>query len=111
MEPYYTQAENLYHVHGNRGEDPTEPWASAPYRYPAVSHEPRIQHLAEDFQRAGLKNHFIWPLGIMIDEKNSQTSACIRCNTCDGHPCLINAKADAQVVCVDPALKHEKVRC
>ena len=22
LEPYYTQAENLYHVHGNRGEDP-----------------------------------------------------------------------------------------
>jgi len=108
MEPYYTEAENLYHVHGNRGEDPTEPWASAPYRYPAVSHEPRIQHLAEDFERAGLKPFHV-PLGIMIDEKNSRTSACIRCNTCDGHPCLINAKADAQVVCVDPALKHENV--
>ena len=25
LEPYYTQAENLYQVHGNRGEDPTEP--------------------------------------------------------------------------------------
>src|SRR6266567_1900983 len=108
MEPYYTQAENLYHVHGNRGEDPTEPWASAPYRYPAVSHEPRIQHLAEDFQRAGLKPFHV-PLGIMIDEKNPRISACIRCNTCDGHPCLVNAKADAQVVCVDPALKHENV--
>ena len=95
-------------MHGNRGEDPTEPWSSAPYRYPAVSHEPRIQHLAEDFERAGLKPFHV-PLGIMIDEKNPRTSACIRCNTCDGHPCLINAKADAQVVCVDPALNHENV--
>ena len=25
FEPYYTQAEELYQVHGNRGEDPTEP--------------------------------------------------------------------------------------
>ena len=25
MEPYYTRAEQLYHVHGARGEDPTEP--------------------------------------------------------------------------------------
>ncbi|HWU41494.1 MAG TPA: hypothetical protein VN203_27885, partial [Candidatus Acidoferrum sp.] len=41
LEPYYTKAEQLYHVHGTRGEDPTEPHASAPYPYPAVSHEPR----------------------------------------------------------------------
>jgi len=29
-----------------------------------------------------------------------------RCATCDGHPCLVSAKSDAQVVCVDPALAH-----
>ena len=55
LEPYYTQAEHLYQVHGNRGEDPTEPRASAPYRYPAVSHEQRLQHLSDDLERAGLK--------------------------------------------------------
>src|SRR5262245_16188389 len=38
MEPFYTAAERLYRVHGTRGEDPTEPWASAPYAHPAVSH-------------------------------------------------------------------------
>jgi choline dehydrogenase-like flavoprotein len=32
LEPYYTRAEQLYRVHGARGEDPTEPPASAPYR-------------------------------------------------------------------------------
>ena len=55
LEPYYTQAENLYQVHGNRGEDPTEPPASSPYPWPAVSHEPRIQQLSDDFARSGLK--------------------------------------------------------
>jgi len=40
MEPYYTKAEHLYQVHGERGVDPTDPWASAPYRFPAVKHEP-----------------------------------------------------------------------
>jgi len=34
MEPYYTEAENLYHVHGNRGEDPTEPWPVLPIAIP-----------------------------------------------------------------------------
>ncbi len=46
MEPYYTQAEQLYQVHGARGEDPTEPPASAPYPFPALRHEPRIQQIA-----------------------------------------------------------------
>ena len=36
IEPYYTQAERLYSAHGTRGIDPTEPYASAPYPFPAV---------------------------------------------------------------------------
>jgi choline dehydrogenase-like flavoprotein len=43
LEPYYTQAEQLYQVHGERGGDPTEPPASAPYPSPPIAHEPRIQ--------------------------------------------------------------------
>ena len=38
----------------------------------------------------------------MLDEKNPQKSPCIRCNTCDGFPCLVNAKADAHICCVVP---------
>jgi len=108
LEPYYTEAERLYHVHGLRGEDPTDPSASAPFPYPAVSHEPRIQHLADDFTAAGLKPFHV-PLGIMLDESKPHRSKCIRCATCDGYPCLIHAKADSQVVCVDPALDHPNV--
>ncbi|OFX22303.1 MAG: hypothetical protein A2V77_18780 [Anaeromyxobacter sp. RBG_16_69_14] len=55
LEPYYTRAERLYHVHGQRGEDPTEPPSSEPFPHPAVSHEPRIQQLSEDFARFGLR--------------------------------------------------------
>ena len=29
FEPYYTQAERLFHVHGERGEDPVEPRRAA----------------------------------------------------------------------------------
>jgi choline dehydrogenase-like flavoprotein len=105
LEPYYARAERLYHVHGERGVDPTEPPASGPYPYPAVSHEPRIQQLADDFARQGLRPFHV-PLGIMLDERDPQRSPCIRCATCDGHPCLVGAKSDAQGVCVDPALAH-----
>jgi choline dehydrogenase-like flavoprotein len=108
LEPYYTQAERIYHVHGERGVDPTEPAASAPYPHPAVSHEPRIQALADDFASLGLRP-FHTPLGIMLNEKDRHASACIRCETCDGHPCLVGAKSDAQTCCVEPALRHDNV--
>ena len=108
MEPYYTAAERLYHVHGERGVDPTDPPASAPYPHPAVSHEPRLQQLHEDWARQGLRPFHV-PLGIMLDERKPSASRCIRCETCDGHPCLVGAKADAQVIAVDPALADPNV--
>jgi choline dehydrogenase-like flavoprotein len=108
LEPYYTRAERLYHVHGDRGEDPTEPPASAPFPHPAVSHEPRLQQLSEDLAAGGLRP-FHTPLGIMLDERRPHASRCIRCNSCDGYPCLVQAKADAQVLGVDPALQHPNV--
>jgi choline dehydrogenase-like flavoprotein len=108
LEPYYAMAEVLYQVHGQRGEDPTEPWSSSPYKYPAVSHEPRIQHLSDDFERSGLKPFHV-PIGIMLDEANPQKSRCIRCDTCDGFPCLVQAKSDAQSCAIDPALEYPNV--
>lgn len=108
LEPYYTEAERLYQVHGRRGEDPTEPPASGPYPHPPVSHEPRIRELGEDFARSGL-HPFHTPLGVMLDESAPHASRCIRCNTCDGFPCLLHAKSDAQVVAVDPALSCSNV--
>ena len=108
LEPYYTRAEQLYHVHGERGMDPTDPPAGAPYPHPPVSHEPRIQQLSDDWARLGHRPFHV-PLGVMLDERSPRTSRCIRCETCDGHPCLVGAKADAQVVCVDPALAHPNV--
>jgi choline dehydrogenase-like flavoprotein len=108
LEPYYTEAERVYQVHGERGEDPTEPAASGPYPYPAVSHEPRIQQLHDDLLKLG-RRPFHTPLGVRLNEQDRRKSLCIRCGTCDGHPCLINAKADAQTMCVDPALDYPNV--
>ncbi|MGH1562999.1 GMC family oxidoreductase [Mumia sp. DW29H23] len=108
FEPYYTQAEQLYQVHGNRGEDPTEPPASAPYPFPAVSHEPRIQQLFDDMVRVDL-HPFHSPNGIMLDEANPAFSRCIRCGTCDGFACLVHAKSDADVIAVRPAIEHDNV--
>jgi choline dehydrogenase-like flavoprotein len=108
MEPYYLRAENLYQVHGARGEDPIEGPSSGPYPHPAVSHEPRIQQLSDDLARGGY-HPFHTPCGIMLNEYNRPHSKCIRCPDCDGFPCLVYAKSDAEVHGIRPALEYPNV--
>jgi choline dehydrogenase-like flavoprotein len=108
FEPYYAEAERLYLVHGRHGEDPTEPPRSGPFPYPAVSHEPRIQQLSDDLERAGL-HPFHLPVGVDLDESDPEKGRCVRCAKFDGFPCLTDGKADAHVLCVRPALEHENV--
>jgi choline dehydrogenase-like flavoprotein len=108
MEPYYTKAEEMYQVHGERGVDPTEPPTSAPYPYPPVSNEPRIQQLFNNLQKEGY-HPFHAPCAVMLDEKKPEKSRCIRCQTCDGFPCLVQAKADAEIVGVRPAIEYPNV--
>lgn len=112
FEPYYTRAEQLYHVHGEHGTDPTEGPVSAQYPHAPVSHEPRIAELRDDLVKLGY-HPFPLPLGILLDEKANgkarYDSACVRCPAFDGFPCLVNGKADAQVICVEPALRHANV--
>ncbi|MDE2027793.1 MAG: GMC family oxidoreductase, partial [Candidatus Omnitrophica bacterium] len=108
MEPYYVRAEHLYEVHGKHGEDPTEGPASVDYAFEPVSHEPRIQQLSDDLERLGHRP-FHLPLGIRLLEKNRPMSRCIRCSTCDGFPCLVHAKSDAEMIGVRPALAYPNV--
>ncbi len=108
FEPWYSAAEQLYQVHGSRDEDPTEGHWSQPYPWPAVSHEPRLQEMA-DALTAGGYHPFSAPVGIMLDEADRARSACIRCAWCDGYPCLVHAKADAEVIGVRPLLDRPNV--
>ena len=108
LEPYYSKAEQLYEVHGSHDEDPTEPPSSTAYPFPAVSHEPRIQQLSDDLERAGF-HPFHAPCGIRLLEGNMPFSPCIRCATCDGFPSLVQAKSDAEIFGVRPALQHPNV--
>jgi choline dehydrogenase-like flavoprotein len=107
FEPFYGEAEKLFHVHGQRGEDPLEPRSMEPYPFPAVKHEPKIQELSDRLNGIGLRP-FHLPLGIRLDQSSdgspTPTSPCMRCSFFDGFPCLMNGKADAQVICIDPML-------
>ena len=108
FEPWYTKAEWLYQVHGIHGEDPTEgPW-SRQYPFPPVSHEPRIDQLFDDLHAGGY-HPFSAPCGILLDEGHQSRSTCIRCTWCDGYPCLVQAKADAETIAVRPVLDRPNV--
>jgi choline dehydrogenase-like flavoprotein len=106
--PYYAQAERLYEVHGQRGIDPTEPPNSEDYPFPPLSHEPYIQQIHNTLKDIDF-HPFYQPTAIKLNEANRFLSACIRCNTCDGFPCFVNAKADADINGVRPAIAYSNV--
>ncbi len=111
LEPYYTQAEELFHVHGSLGSspavaggfgsqfDPTEPYHSKAYPYAAFANEPRMQAIEDDVRKLGV-NTFPIPLGLKRNETDPLASKCVRCDTCDGYPCLVHAKSDADINCI-----------
>ena len=111
MEPYYTLAEELFDVHGDLGTapavpggygssfDPTEPFHSKHYPYPALSNEPRMQAIEDDVRKLGIRT-FPIPLGLKRNETDLLGSKCVRCDTCDGYPCLLHAKSDADINCI-----------
>ena len=73
-----------------------------------MSHEPRIQQLADDLEARG-HHPFHAPCGVMLHEPDMAHSTCVRCGTCDGFPCLVHAKSDAEVLAVRPALEYPNV--
>lgn len=107
-EHYYAQAEELYQVHGQAGADPTEPWRAGDYPFPPISHEPRIAEVFAALKQRGLKPYPA-PMGVRLNEAAPHLSACIRCDTCDGYPCLVGAKSDSDVLAVRPNLPKPNV--
>jgi choline dehydrogenase-like flavoprotein len=111
LEPFYCRAEELFHVHGDLGSapsvpggygssfDPTEPFHSAKYPYPALTNEPRMQTIEDDVRKLGIHT-FPIPLGLKRNQADPLASKCVRCDTCDGYPCLVHAKSDADINCI-----------
>jgi choline dehydrogenase-like flavoprotein len=99
LAPYYDIAEELYRVHGEAGVDPTEPPDVRRFPYPPLPHEPVIEGVAAALRNQGIKA-FPLPLALLRYEGGP----CIRCKTCDGFPCQVHAKADAEIAVVRPAL-------
>ena len=109
LEPYYTLAEQLYEVHGARGEDPDRAAreravpvpgrlarAADPAARPTTSRRPAT---TRSTRRAASGS----------TRQNMPYSACVRCQNCDGFPCAVHGKSDAEVLGVRPALEHPNV--
>ena len=105
LEPYYAEAEHIYRVHGTPGEDPTAPWRSTPFPYPALEHEPYVAALADRLRDQGVN-----PTSNAMGIDRRAGGSCIRCATCDGFPCPLGAKSDAETCAIDPALATGRAR-
>jgi choline dehydrogenase-like flavoprotein len=88
FEPYYTEAETLYKVHGEASKDPTEPPHSAEYPFPAVAQEPQIAAIVGAIAQQNLHPSSL-PLGL-----TRQTD---------------DPTNDAEVSGIAPALTHANV--
>ena len=104
LEPYYAIVERWYRVHGEAGVDPTEGWRSTPYPHAPLGADPYMADLAQRMRNSGL-HPFSLPIGIDLQTGGK----CIRCGTCDAFPCMFDAKGDADVCGVRPALESGNV--
>jgi choline dehydrogenase-like flavoprotein len=105
LEPFYGEAEKMYWVHGKKGEDPTDPWRSTDFPLPPIPYEPTIAELAERLKRQGLKPYAL-PQALDLQPGGK----CLRCATCDAFPCMVDAKGDADVSAMRPALRSPNVK-
>lgn len=104
LEPWYGHAERLFGVRGQGGIDPTEPPRSAPYAHAPVPHEPVLAAIEARLRNQGLKP---FPMPSAIDF--GPGGRCQRCANCDAIACRIDAKGDAEVRLIRPALAHANV--
>jgi len=107
LEPYYTEAEQLYSVHGQRGLDPWDPPASAPFPHAPLAPEPRIKELFDDITALGYKP-FPIPLGVRLNQTDT-CAAPYRLSNFDGYPDPTEVKSDAHVVAIKPILARRNV--
>jgi choline dehydrogenase-like flavoprotein len=100
LAPYYDRAEALYHVRGHHGLDPTEP-PRGPFPHAHVPHADGMERIVTQLRAMGLHPSPL-PLGI---QKLGEADGCVLCNTCNSFACRVQAKSEADVIGVRPALR------
>jgi choline dehydrogenase-like flavoprotein len=100
LEPYYSEAEQIYRVHGTVEGDPTEPFHSVRYPFPPLPHERPIQLMVDRLREQGLH-----PSNLPRAVDYAPGGRCYFCATCDGYACPSHGKMDAETACIRPALR------
>ena len=103
LEPFYSEAEQLYRVRGALGGDPTEPPHSQPYPFPPVPDEADIAALRRAFAAQGLHPCPL-PLGVDLERWLARAPT-----TWDAFPDSTGAKSDAESCALAEALKYPNV--
>jgi choline dehydrogenase-like flavoprotein len=104
LESWYGAAERLFGVRGQAESDPTEPPRSGPYSHAPVPHEPLLANIEQALRAQGLRP---FPMPSAIDY--GADGRCQRCANCDAFPCMIDAKGDAEIRLIRPALRHDNI--
>jgi choline dehydrogenase-like flavoprotein len=91
LEMYYGQVEELLGVHGEAGQDPGEPFRSNGYPFPSIDLTGPAKRLHAAAVGLGYRP---FKLPLAINFSDPARPRCLRCGTCDGFPCRIEAKND-----------------
>lgn len=104
LEPWYSQAEQMYQVRGELGEDTTEPPHSQPYPFAPVPEEAAIAPVRQLLKANGIHPYSL-PLGVDIERwlKKAKTPW-------DAHPNCDDGKMDAETTALASALLHKNVQ-
>lgn len=105
MAPYYDRAEELFGVRGIQGADPTDPPRDMAFPWPPIGDEPAIASMAQRLAAQGLH-----PAPLPQSIFRPPQGGCIRCGTCDGFPCKVDSKGDAEICGVHPAVATGRVQ-
>jgi choline dehydrogenase-like flavoprotein len=99
LERYYDEVEVMFGVHGDDSSDKSAPVNRKPYPFPPIRSEPIIARFAERLRAQGLS-----PSSLPLSVNYGPQGSCILCKTCDGFPCKLAAKNDAETCAVEPAM-------
>ena len=100
LEGYYSQAEKMLEVHGDAGEDVHEPRRSEGYPFEGVELTPPARRIFTAARELGYKP---FKIPLAINFTNSARTVCLKCTTCDGFPCKVEAKNDLTVTVLQKA--------
>lgn len=104
LEPFYGQAEKLYKVRGQIGQDPTEPPHSTSYAHPPVPDEPPIAALRQRLVKVGLHPSSL-PLAVDLPRWLARART-----PWDAFPDTTGGKMDAETAALTAALQHKNVQ-